>query len=299
MTHCTTAQAYKHCQKLTSSHYENFPVASILLPARLRKPISAIYAFARMADDFADEGNLSVTERYKLLDSAKHNLLKAADNKPDDNPVYIALADTLEHHPALLPQLLNLLTAFNQDVEKDRYASFGEVMTYCRNSANPVGHMLLILFNEDNEKNVACSDAVCSALQIINFLQDIQSDYCQRNRIYMPADEMQQYQITTDNFDKNSPPHKLTNFMNFQVQRTLKLLQAGAPLGFALKGRVGFELRMIILGGWLILKKINDNQGDINNPPKLDKKDWLWVFLHAFSSRFIIYLKNLLPISTS
>lgn len=288
-------QAYQHCQQLTNSHYENFPVASILLPKKIRKPVSAIYAFARMADDFADEGSLSISERYDLLASAKKKLLCAANNNPDDDPVYIALADTLKQHPTILDQLLKLLIAFNQDVEKNRYQSFAEVMNYCRHSANPVGHMLLILFNADNEKNIARSDAICSALQIINFLQDITPDYSQRNRIYMPLDEMQQHHLTEQDFNSKSPSSNLTTFMNLQVQRALKLLQAGAPLGITLKGRIGLEIRMMILGGWSILKKVHDQNGDLSKHAKLNKKDWTWIIFHALGSHFIIYLKKLSP----
>jgi len=295
----TIGQAYQHCLSLTNSHYENFPVASILLPKKMRKPISAIYAFARMADDFADEGTLPISERYDLLSSAKNKLLRAADNNPDNDPVYIALADTLVQYPAILEQLLKLLIAFNQDVEKNRYLSFGEVMDYCRHSANPVGHMLLILFKADSEKNIAYSDAICSALQIINFLQDIQPDYNQRNRIYMPFDEMKQHQLSEQDFNINAHSSNLAAFMDFQVQRTLKLLQAGAPLGIILKGRIGLELRMITLGGWTILKKVHDNNGDLSKRPKLNKKDWIWIILHALSSRFIIYLKKLSPTSVT
>jgi len=299
MAICKIEQAYKHCQKLTSSHYENFPVASILLPKKLRKPISAIYAFARMTDDYADEGDIPKEKRHKLLHAAKKDLILAANQTPKSDPIFIALADTLAKHPSLLEQLLKLLIAFNQDVDKERYASFGEVMDYCRHSANPIGHMLLILFNADTEKNIAYSDAICSALQIINFLQDIQSDYLQRNRVYMPIDEMHQHKITEENFTDQTPSAFTTNFINFQVQRVLKLLQAGAPLGLSLKGRIGFELRMITLGGWLTLKKVNDLNGNLNTSPKLNKKDWLWIFLRAFSTRFIIYLKKLSPIPIS
>jgi len=299
MSTISTAQAYKHCQKVTASHYENFPVASVLLPKKLRKPVSVIYTFARLCDDYADEGKLSAQERYRLLDEAKNNLLDAANNKAHQDPLYVALADTLQLHPGLTNQLLKLLEAFNQDVEKNRYNSFGEVIDYCKHSANPIGHMLLVLFKADSQKNIAFSDAVCSALQIINFLQDIQSDYLQRNRIYMPADEMDSYQLTETDFGQGTQAAKLSAFMDFQIQRAFKLLQSGAPLGLALKGRVGLELRMVILGGWMILKKLNDSKGEISIQTRLEKKDWLWIISRALSSRFIIYLKKLSPISTA
>lgn len=286
-------QSYRHCLDITRNHYENFPVASMLLPRQLRKPVSVIYAFARMADDFADEGQISDEQRSHLLDQARQHLLHAAKGQPADEPVYIALADVLNKKPELLDPLLDLLTAFNQDVHKRRYRDFGEVMAYCRYSANPVGRMLLILSDAANTRNLAYSDAICSALQLINFLQDIQSDYTQRNRIYMPADELSRYKLEEAHLDGQHSSSPLTAFMNFQTQRIFKLLQAGAPLGISLKGRMGLELRMIILGGWKVLKKIHENQGDISIPPRLSKRDWLWIFSRALSSRFTVYFNKL------
>lgn len=286
-------QSYRHCLDITRNHYENFPVASLLLPRQLRKPVSVIYAFARMADDFADEGQISDEQRTYLLDQARQRLLQAAKGKPADEPVYIALADVLNKKPGLLDPLLDLLLAFNQDVHKRRYHDFGEVMSYCRYSANPVGRMLLILADAANTRNLAYSDAICSALQLINFLQDIQSDYTQRNRIYMPADELSKYKLEEAHLDGLHNTSLLTAFVNFQTQRIFKLLQAGAPLGLSLQGRMGLEIRMIILGGWKVLKKIHENQGDISISPRLSKRDWLWIFSRALSSRFTVYLNKL------
>ncbi len=286
-------QAYRHCQDITRGHYENFPVASILLPKQLRKPVSVIYAFARMADDFADEGQITDEQRAQLLHQAKNRLLQAASGTAADDPVYIAMADVLKNKPELLEPLLDLLTAFNMDVHKQRYNDFGEVMEYCRYSANPVGRMLLLLSDAASTKNLAYSDAICSALQLINFLQDIQSDYMQRNRIYMPIDELRRFNLDEKHLDGQHSQSNLAAFMNFQTQRVFKLLQAGAPLGLCLKGRMGLELRMIILGGWTVLKKVHENQGDISVSPRLSKRDWLWIINRALSSRFTVYLHKL------
>jgi len=286
-------QAYQHCQKITESHYENFPVASILLPRQLRKPISVIYAFARMADDFADEGTHTDTQRTFLLQQAKDQLQQSAKGMPSQDPVYIAMADVLKEKPALLEPLQDLLIAFNMDVNKHRYHDFGEVMQYCRYSANPVGRMLLMLYGADSTRNRAYSDAVCSALQLANFLQDIQSDYTLRKRIYLPADELAKFGVNEKHLLNSTENSQLTAFMHFQTQRVFKLLQSGAPLGLRLKGRVGLELRMMILGGWKVLEKIHHNQGDISLSTRLNKRDWLWIVSHALSSRFTVYFKRL------
>jgi len=285
-------QAYRHCQATTRSHYENFPVASILLPRRLRKPVSAIYTFARMADDIADEGDLTQQERSALLKQAETDLLQAAKGQPDNTPVYIALADVLDETPALLEPLLHLLTAFNMDIHKKRYTHIGEVMEYCRYSANPIGRMLLILFGAASTKNIAYSDAVCSALQIINFLQDIRADYLDRDRIYMPHDELLRFKLEETDLNGHNTHPQLQPFMQFQVNRALTLLQSGAPLGIRLHGRMGLELRMMILGGWKVLKKLHENAGDLSQSAKLGKRDWIWIGIHALTSRFKVYSRK-------
>lgn len=290
----STQQAYRYCQDTSNKHYENFPVASILLPARLRKPVSAIYTFARMADDFADEGDLSDQERIDLLKQAESDLLSAAKGEPDDIPVYIALSDVLRETPDLLEPLLQLLSAFTMDVHKQRYADIGEVMGYCRYSANPIGRMLLILYGAASTRNIAYSDAVCSALQIINFLQDIRSDYLERDRIYMPQAELQRFNLLETDLNGESTHPQLHAFMNFQTRRALTLLQSGAPLGLQLHGRMGLELRMMILGGWKVLQKVHKNGDQLNKTARLSKRDWLWIGTHAIASRFKVYSKKII-----
>lgn len=289
----TTQQAYRYCQTTTRQHYENFPVASLLLPRRLRKPISVIYTFARMADDIADEGDLIDQERENLLKQTETHLLQAAKGQHENVPIYIALADVLKETPSLLEPLLDLLTAFNMDIHKQRYANFGEIMGYCRYSANPIGRMLLILYGNSDTKNIAYSDTVCSALQIINFLQDIQPDLHDRDRVYMPQDELQRFNLTDIDLQNERQHPQLKHFMEFQINRALTLLQAGAPLGIRLQGRIGLEMRMMILGGWKILKKLHENAGDISKRVQLGKRDWLWIGGHALSSQFKVYSKKI------
>lgn len=259
---------------MAQSHYENFPVASILLPLRLRKPIGLIYAFARQADDFADEGDLAPEQRLALLDGFRRELDRIAAHTPPETEFFQTLRLMIETHGLPLTPFYDLLDAFSQDVVKTRYANFGEVMDYCRRSANPIGRLLLHLYGQATPRNIGYSDAICSALQIINFLQDVAIDY-RKNRIYFPLDEMQKYRIDEAQIARGDAGGMWWSFMQFEIERARKLLQSGAPLGVALKGRIGLEMRTIIAGGDTILRKLHQSRGDMfNQRPVLRSRDW-------------------------
>ncbi len=279
----TVANAYRHCTALARSHYENFPVASWLLPRALREPVAAIYAFARHADDLADEGELGEDARIAALDAYRQQLRLAVDGRPPaSDPVFIALADSIARH-ALPPELLEaLLDAFVQDVRKRRYADFGEVMDYCRRSANPVGRLLLHLAGQATPENLAYSDAVCSALQLINFYQDLHQDSVQRGRLYLPLDELQRYEVSPEDIGarRNSP--QLLRLMRHQYDRADRLLRAGAPLGRNLHGRMGLEVRAIIVGGARILYRLRQQSDDVFTRPRLNAADRIAILRAAF-----------------
>lgn len=266
-------------------HYENFPVASLLLPERLRRPVELIYAFARAADDFADEGELPDGERLALLNGFRAELDRIAAGREPRAPLFKELAPVIEQYWLPIDLFTDLLDAFSQDVVKKRYADFGEVMNYCRRSANPVGRLLLHLFGEATPRNLAYSDGICSALQIINFLQDIEIDY-HKGRVYMPQDELVQYKIEEQQIARKDTGGLWRAFMAFQIERTRRILQAGAPLGKVLKGRVGLEIRMIVMGGERILKKLHDAGGDVyHHRPVLKPVDWIYMFYRAALAR--------------
>lgn len=267
--------------KLAAQHYENFPVASIFLPKKLRGPIALIYAFARQADDFADEGDLSSAQRLFLLNEFKTELDRIQAKKKPQTDLFVALSSMISSQNLPLDPFYDLLSAFSQDVTKTRYENFGEVIAYCRWSANPIGRLLLRLYGEDSPKNIGMADAICSALQLINFLQDIAID-AQKNRIYLPLDELNHYKVTETQIMHQDNSGTWSLMMEFQINRARKLLQAGAPLGLALPGRIGFEMRMMIAGGERILKKLHQAHGDIfNHRPVLNKKDWFYMFYRA------------------
>lgn len=281
-----TQQSLDHA----NTHYENFPVASVFLPRRLREPIALIYSFARQADDFADEGDLSIPQRLELLNEFKAELdLLQAYIKPS-RVFFITLGNMIRAWKLPLAPFYDLLDAFSQDVVKTRYQNFDEVQDYCRRSANPIGRLLIALYQASSPKNIEMSDNICTALQLINFLQDIAIDFkknADKQRIYMCQEELAQFSIHEQHIADYVAGNKQINaqwqvFMDLNLKRTAQLLNTGKPLGKILKGRIGFEMRMIIAGGERIIAKINQVQGDVfNRRPTLNHFDWLLIFSKA------------------
>ncbi len=272
--HARLCNAYNECLQIARSHYENFPVASRFVPGKFRYPIAVIYAFARTADDFADEGNLDPVTRLQKLDDYRDRLLRLDTDHGGENPIFIALDDVITKHDLPLTLFLDLLTAFSMDVNKQRYSEFPEILDYCRYSANPVGHLLLHLYDKATEQNLKYSDEICTALQLINFLQDIQQDLRESNRIYLPQDEMSHYEISEQDILDQGNKETMKQLIDHQLVRIMDMLQKGMPLGRVLPGRIGFELRMTIAGATCIVEKLMRNT-DPYARPRLAKLDWL------------------------
>lgn len=279
-------EAYDHCLTLARAHYENFPVASTLLPRRLRRPVAVIYAFARSADDIADEGEADAAGRLRALDEFSARLTQLDQGETGNDPIFIALADVIES--CQLPRSLfhDLLSAFRQDVTQKRYADFVEVLDYCRRSANPVGRLLLHLNGDASEANLRASDKICSALQLINFLQDLQQDYRENGRIYLPQDEMQRFGVDESWLDTSRSDEKMQALVTLQLKRIEKMLGEGAVLGARLKGRFGFEIRLIIAAGMRTAEKLSQHGGDVFARPRLGRSDYLRVVWQALFTRF-------------
>ena len=285
MKKLSTAAAYKYCLQIAKGHYENFPVASILLPKRMRLPIAAIYAFARTADDWADEGDLSNAERLEALDGMARDIMDTYEGAPPNDPVYIALADTIERFDLPLSLFHDLISAFKQDVTQKRFADFGELMNYCRRSANPIGRLLLHLYGLTDRKSLGHSDALCSALQLINFYQDLDQDYHELGRIYIPEDEMAAAFVSEDHFKQKRSDGPMMQLMRKQYQRANKLLNSGAPLGKRLKGRFGLEIRLIIAAASRVLQRLDQQQNDLFSRPRLKPSDWIWIVWTALRAQ--------------
>lgn len=273
--------AYRYCQSLTKNHYENFPVASLILPLSIRPAIAAIYAFSRLADDFADEPGYA-GERLKRLD--EWQMFLTEQNHPT-HPVFIALKDTIQKHD--LPQhlLLDLLTAFKMDVQKKRYHSFKEVTHYCGYSANPVGRLVLHLFGHYEPRELEWSDDICTALQLANFWQDVAIDL-EKDRIYLPQDEMQSFGVSEDDLSDHVFDNHFKDLMEFQVERTRQIFLKGKDLGNVLAGRLGVEIRLTWLAGMSVLKQLAAVEYDVFlKRPKLEKMDFVRLLPIALSQK--------------
>ena len=256
-------------------HYENFPVASILLPKRLRRPVEIIYRFARQADDFADEGDAPNEERLAQLDTFRAELDRIAAGETPQMQLFRDVAQIVAGYQLPLQLFHDLLDAFAQDVVKKRYADFDEVLDYCRRSANPVGRLLLHLYGEATPQNLAYSDDICSALQLINFWQDVKKDYA-IGRIYLPLEEMEKFGVTEQHIAEGLANAEWRELMDFQVQRAREMMRRGAPLGSILAGRIGLEMRMIVAGGNRILRKLQAVNYDMfERRPVLRWHDWV------------------------
>lgn len=267
---------------MATGHYENFPVASLLLPAELREPIEVIYRFARSADDFADEGADPPDIRLEKLNRYRAQLERVARAQPALDALFEDLARIVRVHALPLPLFQDLLDAFSQDVIKKRYASFAEVSDYCRRSANPVGRLLLHLFKRTSEPDLRASDAICSALQLINFWQDVDIDYRRDSRIYLPQDEMARHGVTERHLAEQRCDAAWQDLMEFQVRRSRQMMRSGTTLGRTLPGRVGLEIRATIQGGLRILDKIEAVGYDVfRRRPVLKAWDWPVLLLKA------------------
>jgi squalene synthase HpnC len=262
-------------------HYENFPVASLLLPRRFRQPIAVIYHFARSADDIADEGDDPALIRLAKLAAYDAQLDRIEAGQTSDAPLFQALAGIIALWRLPLQPFRDLLDAFAQDVTKTRYVDFPELLDYCRRSANPVGRLLLHLFNRATTQNLAWSDAICSSLQLINFWQDVAPDW-QKGRVYLPADDMARFGVTEAHIARATVDEGWRRLLLFQIERSRAMLKSGAPLGDALPGRMGLEIRAVLAGGACVLRKLEIAEGDMfRHRPLLKSFDWAKIVYRA------------------
>lgn len=271
-------EAYAYCQRMAETHYENFPVGSLLVPKSRRKHVYSIYAFARIADDFADEGyetgELTEAERLAALDDWQRKLEDCFAGKAE-HPVFIALAATVKELNLPIKLLSDLLSAFKQDVVKRRYANFDEVLDYCTRSANPVGRLILLLFDYRDERLNQLSDHICTALQLANFWQDVSVDI-RKDRIYLPQDEMARFGVTIDELRESRFSDRYAALLKFQIERTWEIFQRGRPLPEAVSGRLKYELRLTWFGGTRILERIEELGYDtLNRRPTVSTFDKL------------------------
>ncbi len=238
---------------LAKTHYENFPVGSFLIPSRYRKPIHLIYTFARVADDIADEGNAPESVRLQKLDEWENLLSEAVAGKSSDR-FFRELADAIQQWNLSVQLLSDLLIAFRMDVLATRYKTFDDVLKYCSYSANPIGRLLLHIFNSASNENVELSDSICTALQLANFWQDISVDI-HKNRFYICTDEAEKFSVSEEDFRLQRKKEECLKLLQFQIERTRALFEQGKPLVHLVNKNFQFELKMIWQGGVRILEK--------------------------------------------
>jgi squalene synthase HpnC len=266
-------------------HYENFPVASVLLPARLRPAVEAVYAFARSADDIADEGDAPAGERLAALDAYERELDAIAAGKETAAPMFARLGAAVRRYDLPLQALRDLLSAFRQDVVQKEYPRFDDLLDYCRRSANPVGALMLALYGAADERNLRDSDAICSALQLINFWQDVAID-CDKARLYIPLEDLARFGVGRKQVAGAEVNDAWRALMGFEVARARAMMLSGAPLALRLPGRVGWELRLVVQGGLRILERIEAAGYDVfRRRPRLGPVDWSVMLWRAFFMR--------------
>lgn len=270
-------------------HYENFPVASVLCPPELRPPITAIYGFARTADDIADEGDATPQQRITTLREYVAEL-EAISHGLEPGPrwpqVFVPLRSAVERHMLPMQPLRDLIDAFVQDASNPLYADRPQLLDYCRRSANPVGRLLLHLYRIDDERSLTQSDSICSALQLINFWQDLSVDL-PRGRCYPPLTDLRNHGLTVDQL--MAPTAHVAASAQGMIADLCRwareLMLSGAPLAHRIPGRAGWELRLVVQGGLRILDKIAAmDHRTLARRPKLSPVDVPLLFWRALTS---------------
>jgi squalene synthase HpnC len=258
-------------------HYENFPVASFLLPRRLVPAVEAIYAFARSADDIADEGDAAPAQRLAELERYGQELNAIERGAVPADPLFQRLAGVVHDFRLPVAPMHDLLSAFRQDVSTTRYADYTQLLDYCRRSANPVGRLMLELYDAVDERNLRDSDAICTSLQLINFWQDVAIDLA-KGRIYLPLEDLERHGVSEAELSAGPSTPAWRALMRFEVERARALMLSGSPLVRRLPGRIGWELRLMVQGGLRILEAIERAEYDVfGRRPTLQPADWLVV----------------------
>lgn len=275
--------AYKSALAFAKQHYENFPVVSFLIKKELRKDVAIIYWFARTADDYADEGNFTDEKRLDLIDNFRYRFSQLMAGN-FENDFERALYLTISKHDLDPAAFYDLLSAFRQDVVKKEYSDFNELLDYCRRSANPVGRLILQLYNVRNDEANRLSDKICTALQLTNFYQDIGIDY-KKGRIYLPQDEMEKFNVNRNIFELRENSLNFKALLKYQVNRARLLFNEGRNLVNYLSGLFKYEIKWTILGGEEILSKIEKSDYSVlTNRQEISKKDFLRLFFRAFKN---------------
>ncbi len=282
MSLTSLAAAYRQCAGLARSHYENFPVASLLIPRRMRRHIYALYAFCRYVDDLGDEAVGDREARLLALDRWEEELERCYHSHGEpSHPIMVALAETIREFHLPKEPFLKLIEANRLDQRKRRYRTYEELLHYCDRSANPVGRLFLHLFGYRDEERQRLADKTCTALQLTNFWQDIPIDL-EKDRIYIPQEDMAHFGYSEEELKEHKANDRFRRLMEFESARTKALFQEGFKLVELLDGRLGLGVELFSRGGLAILEKIEKADYDIFRcRPWLSKREQLGLFLRA------------------
>lgn len=275
--------AFAECERLATSHYENFSVLSWFLPRALRPHFSSVYAFCRHTDDLGDEGTGTPEERLALLDQWEHDLRRCfAPGETPEHPYLIALHETIRHFDLPPEPFLALIKANRMDQLVRHYPTYADLLHYCEHSANPVGQLVLMLYGYRDAERQRCSDAICTALQLTNFWQDIARDERERGRIYLPMEDMARFGYNEAALRHSMCTPAFQALMAYEVERTRALFHDGLPLLARLEGLPRRAIALFALGGLNILAAIERQRYDVfAHRPTLSRRQKCWLMVRV------------------
>lgn len=267
---------YKIAQ--SKNHYENFTVGSLVLGKNMREAIMTLYAFARLGDDIADEGNHSKKERTEQIQYLKNHLKKIELNQKINDSYFKILQILYIKYKFKINNLYRFINAFNEDINHHQYARFSDLIRYCDAAANPAGELILSLVKQDNKENVRQSNAICTALALINFAQGVVEDF-EKGRIYIPKDEMKTFNLKVEDIQQRNFTKYWVKYKKYWVERNCQILERGLGLGEKIRGRLGIEIQMVECAALLLLKRMKRNSCNLFvSPPKIKTLDWIFIF---------------------
>jgi len=273
--------ASQHKINQLKKHYENFTVGSLVLGKDMKEAITVLYAFARLGDDIADEGNNSKKDRLKEIKYLKYHLKRIEFNQKIHDPYFKILNQIYYKYNIKINNLYRFIKAFNKDINHKQYPRFNDLINYCKDAANPAGELILSLAKKDSKENIRQSNAICTSLALINFAQGVVEDY-EKGRIYFPKDEIKEFNLNIKDIEKRNFSAQWIRYKKFWVNRNYQILKGGLGLGKKIKGRLGFEIQMIELASLLLLERMKKNDCNLFiNPPKIKTLDWIFIFLKA------------------
>jgi squalene synthase HpnC len=279
------AEARTYCERLARSHYENFSVATWFLPSRLRQHFYNVYAYCRISDDLGDEVG-DPRQSLELLDQWESELNACYAGTPR-HPVFVALAETVRQCGIPKHEFSDLLVAFRQDQMVTRFATFADILNYCRYSANPVGHLVLYLCGYSDAKRQQLSDFTCTALQLANFWQDVAVDYG-KGRVYLPLEDLERFGVTEDDIAQRRATPQFLEMMKFEVQRAREWFDQGVPLLEKVNRELAVDLELFSRGGQEILNAIERQRFDVlRRRPVISKPRKLWLVMRAAAGKLL------------